>query len=297
MVKQGQPLAELTAPEMKAQVAEAESRLAAAEAERLQAAAQLEAARSTFERLTKAAQTPGSIAGNELTIAQKQMEAAEALVHSKEQAKGSAAAAVAGLKDLENYLIITAPFEGVVTERTIHPGALVGPGPDPVLFVVQQISRLRLLVPVPEVNLGKMHPGKQVSFHVPSDPQRAYSGAIARVSHSLDPKTRTMAVELDVWNRDGSLAPGMFPTVKWPVAEQRSALLVPKTSVVTTTERTFVILNNGGRAQWRNVSKGAADGDQIEVAGDIRPGDQVVKRATDEIRDGSPLEVERIKGH
>ena len=66
-----------------------------------------------------------------------------------------------------------------------------------------------------------------------------------------------MAVELDVVNRDGSLAPGMYPTVKWPVRSGRAALFVPRTSVVTTTERTFVIRDRNGRAEWVDVKKGA----------------------------------------
>jgi membrane fusion protein (multidrug efflux system) len=100
-----------------------------------------------------------------------------------------------------------------------------------------------------------------------------------------------MAVELDVANRDGSLAPGMFPTVKWPVRRSQPALFVPKTSVVTTTERVFVVRNHNGQAQWVDVRKGAAEGDLIEVLGALKPGDMVVRRATDELRDSSPLPV------
>src|SRR5271165_5441029 len=85
-VKQGQLLAELTAPEMKAQISEAESKVQAAESERVQAEAQLAAAQSTSERLKKASETPGAIAGNELILAQKQVDAAQALVRAKHQA-------------------------------------------------------------------------------------------------------------------------------------------------------------------------------------------------------------------
>jgi RND family efflux transporter MFP subunit len=288
-VKQGQLLAELTAPEMKAQIAEAESKVQAAESERLQAEAQLAAAQSTSDRLKKASETPGAIAGNELIQAQKQVEAAQALVEAKRQAAQAVQGAVRTLKDLEAYLRITAPFDGIVTDRLVHPGALVGPGADPVLLVVQEIAHLRLVVPVPEEDAGGIVRGAQVQFHVPAYPERAYSGVVARISHSLDQKTRTMAVELDVFNRDGSLSPGMYPSVKWPVRRSHPSLLVPKTSVVTTTERTFVIRNHDGRAEWVNVTKGFSDGDLIEVSGDLKPGDMVVRRANDEIRDGTPL--------
>ncbi len=288
-VKQGQILAELSAPEMKAQVIEAESKVQAAESETSQAEAQLSAAESTRDRLKKASETPGAIAGNELIQAQKQVEAAQALVQAKRQAAQAVEGSVRTLKDLEAYLRITAPFDGIVTDRLVHPGALVGPGADPVMLVIQEVAHLRLVVPVPEEDAGGIVRGAQVSFHVPAYPERAYSGTIARISHSIDQKTRTMPVELDVLNRDGSLSPGMYPSVKWPIRRSHPSLLVPKTSVVTTTERTFVIRNHDGRAEWVNVTKGVSDGDQIEVSGDLKPGDQVVRRANDEIREGVPL--------
>ncbi|HLY19015.1 MAG TPA: efflux RND transporter periplasmic adaptor subunit [Bryobacteraceae bacterium] len=289
VVKQGDLLAELTAPELKAQIAEAESKVQATESDRAQAEAQLAAVRSTSDRLRQAAETPGAVAGNEVIQAQKQMEAAQALVQARAQATRAAQAAVRTLNDMEAYLRIIAPFDGVVTDRFVHPGALVGPGADPVLLVMQQISRLRVVVPVPEEDVGGTVRGAAVVFHVPAYPERAYSGAVARIAHALDPKTRTMPVELDVLNRDGALAPGMYPSVKWPVRREHPALFVPKTSVVTTTERTFVIRSHDGRAEWVDVKPGTTDGDLIEVSGGLRAGDKVVRRGTDELREGAAI--------
>jgi membrane fusion protein (multidrug efflux system) len=289
VVKEGDVLVELSAPEMEARIAEAQSRFQAAEADRLQAEAQLAAAQSTYERTQEAAKTPGAVAGNDLVLAQKQVEAARALVNSRQKASAAAQSAVGALKAMVSYLRISAPFDGVVTDRLVHPGALVGPGPDPTLLIVQQVSRLRVVVPVPEEITGGIARGARVEFHVPAYPGRTYSGTIARVSHALDEKTRTMPVELDVFNPDGTLAPGMYPSVKWPVRSARPELFVPRTSVVTTTERTFVIRDRGGRAEWVDVKKGQAEGDSIAVMGDLRPGDMVVRRGTDELRDGSPL--------
>ena len=286
----GQLLAELSAPEMAAQIAEGESKVQAIESDRLQAEAQLAAAQSTYDRLKKAAETPGAIAGNELIQMEKQVEAAQALVHSREQAKRAAEAAVKTEKEMQAYLRITAPFDGVVTERLVHPGALVGPGADPVLVTIEQISQLRLVVAVPEEYVGGITEGAKLAFQVPAYPERTFSGTIARVSHALDKGTRTMAVELDVANRDGSLAPGMYPSVKWPIRRSRPGLFVPKTSVVTTTERTFVVRNQNGRAEWVDVRKGAAEADLIELLGDLKAGDLVVRVATDEIREGSAIQ-------
>ena len=290
MVRQGDLLVELSAPEMKAQIAEAEAKVQAAEADRIQAEAQLAAAQSTFERLKEAARTPGAIAGNELVQGEKQVEAAKALLNSRQHAGQAAQASVNTLKTMESYLKVTAPFDGVVTARFTHPGALVGPNPDSMLLEIQQVSKLRLVVSVPEQNVGGIVRGANVSFGVPAYPARAFSGTIARISRALDPKTRTMPVELDVMNTNQMLAPGMYPAVRWPVRSPEQALFVPKTSVVTTTERTFVVRETNGAAEWVNVQKGPVDGDLIQVIGPLRPGDLVVKRPTDELREGSPLQ-------
>jgi RND family efflux transporter MFP subunit len=291
VVKQGDLLVELSAPEMTAQIAEAESKVQAAEADRLQAEAQLEAAQSTYDRMKKAAETPGAIAGNELIQSEKQVEAAKASLNSRQQASHAVEATVQTLKDMQAYLKITAPFDGVVTDRLVHPGALVGSGSNP-LLIVQQVAHLRLVVAVPEEDVGGIARGGKVEFRVPAYPDRMFSGTVARAAHALDQKTRAMPVELDVFNSDGSLSPGMYPAVKWPVRRPRPALFVPKTSVVTTTERVFVVRDRDGHAEWVDVRKGTEDGDLIEVIGRLQTGDRVVRRATDEIREGSALQAQ-----
>ena len=287
-VKRRELLVELSAPELHARIVEAESRVQAAEADRAQAEAQLAGASISAARLKKAAETPGAIAGIELEQAQKQVEAAEALVRSREEAIRAAQSAVQAQKDLEAYLKITAPFDGVVVERLAHPGALAEAGTP--LLSLQQLSRLRVVVAVPEEYAGGIARGASVVFRVPAFPERVFNGTVARVARVLDPKTRTMPVELEVANRDGALAPGMYPTVKWPVHSGRSALMVPRTAVVTTSERTFVIRDRDGRAEWVDVRKGAPDGDLVEVLGALRAGERVLRRATDEIRDGAQIQ-------
>jgi RND family efflux transporter MFP subunit len=289
IVQQGDLLAELSAPEMKAQIAEAESKLQVIEADRIQAEAQVAASQSTLDRMKEAAKTPGAIAGNELVLAEKQVEANKAVVNSRLQASRAAHASIDALKAMEGYLKITAPFQGVVTERLVHPGALVGPNTNTPLLVIEQISRLRLLISVPEESVAGIARGANVSFKVPTYPERTFTGSVARIPKSLDSKTRSMPVELDVVNRDQSLAPGMYPTVRWPVRSSEQGLFVPRTSVVTTTERTFVIRDNKGRAEWVNVQKGPVDGETIRVIGPLKAGDRVVKRANDEIREGAVL--------
>jgi membrane fusion protein (multidrug efflux system) len=275
---------------MDAQIAEAQSKVQAAAADRLQAEAQLTAVQSTYDRMRKAAETPGAIAGNELVLAGKQVDSAGALVQSRREAETAAKSLLRSQKELEDYLHIRAPFGGVISERLVHPGALVGSGTDMPLLVLQEVARLRLVVPVPEEDTGAIRKGGHVTFCVTSAPGRSYRGTISRIAHALDPKTRTMAVELDVINKDGSLAPGMYPSVTWTLHSRTASLFVPKTAVVTTSERTFVIRDEGGRAEWVNVVKGVAQGDAVEVRGNLHAGDKVVARASDEMREGTTID-------
>jgi membrane fusion protein, multidrug efflux system len=289
IVREGDLLVELSAPDVEAQIAESQSKVEAAAADVLQAEAQLAAAESTLQRLNEAAKTPGAIAGNEVVVAEKQVDANKALVQSRQQSRRAAEGAVNALKAMESYLRIVAPFDGIVTERLIHPGALVGPNTNSPLMVIQQVSKLRLVVSVPEEDVAGIARGSQLTFRVPAFPGRMFSGTVARVPRSLDPKTRSMAVEADVINKDQLLAPGMYPSVNWPVRNLQQSLFVPKTSVVTTTERTFVIRARNGRAEWVDVRKGSTDGDWVQVFGAIQSGDRVVKQATDELREGMIL--------
>jgi RND family efflux transporter MFP subunit len=295
-VRQGQLLVSLAAPELTAQTAEAESRAETAEAARAEAEARLAASQATYERLKIASETPGAIAGNELIQAEKAVEAGKAAVRSAAGAVRTAAASVQATKQSEAYLKVTAPFSGLITERFVHPGALVGPGNSSAgaLLELEQVERLRVVVPVPETAVASIRRGTRAHFRAPAYPGRTFSGIVSRIDRSLDPKTRTMAVELDVSNPRNELSPGMYPQIDWPTRSGNPALLVPRSAIVTTTERTFVIrVGDGGRAEWVNVRRGEAAGDMVEVQGQLSPGDLVVRRGTDEIREGARLQVRK----
>jgi membrane fusion protein (multidrug efflux system) len=287
-VKQGQALATLAVPELAAQSAEARSRVLLAEARKAEAESKVTTAVSTLERMKRAAATPGTVAGLDMVRAEEDVVSAKAALQTQVQGVEGAKAALNSVLALEEYRSIVAPFSGRIVERLVHPGALVGPTTGP-LFRLEQVSRLRLVLPVPEHSLGVITQGRILEFRVPAHPGRTFSATLARSAGSLDPKTRTMSVEADVENSAGLLAPGMFPEVSWPIARDAEALLVPATAVVTTTERTFVIRATNGKAEWVSVKKGATVGDRVEVAGTLKAGDLVVKRATDEIRNGSAL--------
>lgn len=298
-VRTGDLLAQLEAPELVAQRAEAQSKLQSAEALLAAARSRTDAETSTYEKLKAAAVTPGVVAGNDLVLAQKAVEAGQSQVMAAQQNVEAARQALQSVAEMEAYLNVTAPFDGVVTERDVHPGALVGPASGsgaamPMARLVEN-DRLRLVVPVPEAYIAELNSGAEIAFAVPAYPGQTFTGKLARIAQSVDVKTRTMAIELDVINKDGRLAPGTFCQVRWPVRRPGPSLLVPSGSVASTTQRTFVVRIQNGRTEWVDVKTGLASGPLVEVFGDLRPGDQVAVRGTDEVPAGTQVRANEVK--
>ena len=297
-VKQGELLAQLEAPELAAQLNEAESKLATAQSQLAAAQAKLAADQGTFERLTAAAKTPGVVAGNELNVAAKVVEADQANAAAAASSINATEAARSSIAQIKDYLRITAPFDGIVTERNVHPGALVGStsgaGAGVPMLRIETLTRLRLVVPVPESSVAAVPAGTSVKFTVSAYPTETFQAPVARVSHAIDPKTRTMPVELEVTNADGRLTPGTFCQVQWPIRRSSATHFVPPTAVATNQARTFVIRvadkgADAGKAEWVDVKTGASAGNLLEIFGNLNDGDQVVLRASDAIQPGSAV--------
>lgn len=177
-------------------------------------------------------------------------------------------------------------------------GALVGPsggsGSRLPLVKVEQTNRLRLVVPIPEKYVAGMVNGARVDFTVPAYPSETFSGTIARIAHSVDVKTRTMPVELDVNNPGRRLSSGMFPEVLWPVNRSEATLFVPTSAVARTTEATFVVRIRNRNSEWMNVRTGEVDGKLTEIFGDVHEGDEVAVRGTDELRPGTRVNAQLV---
>jgi membrane fusion protein, multidrug efflux system len=298
-VRAGAVLATLDAPEFAAQRAEAQSKLQGAEAQLAAVRSKADANMSTYERLKAASATPGVVAGNDVVLAQKAVEADVSQIAAAQQGIEAARQVLAAVRQMEGYLTVTAPFDGVITERTIHPGALVGPASGagastPMLRLVQD-RRLRLVVPVPEAYIAGVSTGTVMPFSVAAYPGQTFSGTIARIARAVDVQTRTMAVELDVVNADGRLTPGAFCQVQWPVRRTGPSLLVPSGSIASTTGRTFVVRVRNGHAEWVDVTTGLTSGRLVEVFGALQTGDEVAVRGTDEIQAGTEVRVNEVK--
>ena len=292
-VKKGELIAELDAPELVAQRAEADSKYQSAESQLAAAKARLAADEGTYQRLNAAARTAGVVAPNDLDIAEKAVESDQGNVSALEKTAQAAQESLRAVGQLESYLDITAPFDGEITTRFVHPGALVGPagGPGAVTPIVrvETITRGRLVVPVPEYDVAGVPEGAEVAFTVPAFPGKVFHAPIARISHSVDVKTRTMPIELDVRDPGAELVPGSFSEVEWPLRRTYTTLFVPASAVATNLERTFVVRIRNGMTEWVDVKPGATMQGRIEVFGDLRPGDMVAIRGTDELRPGTAV--------
>lgn len=276
-VHKGQLLVTLEAPEINSQLAEAQSRIQQQEAICF-------ASKATYDRLLSTSKIPGTVSQNDLELAEAKKNSDYANV---EAAKSSYKEVAANLA----YLEIRAPFDGVITARNINLGAYVGPGgksTDP-LFVLEDQTRLRLIVSVPEVYTGGLNDKSDVTFSVEALPSQKFTAQIKRLAGALDTKLRAERLEMDVYNKDKRLLPHMFAEVDVPLPAHDSTFIVPKTAVVTSTEKVFIIKINNHRAEWVTVKKGVSTSDKTEVYGDVKAGDVVVKQASEEIRDGSTV--------
>jgi membrane fusion protein (multidrug efflux system) len=294
-VKQGELIAELEAPELLAQRAQANAAYQGAEAQLAAGQAKLAADQATYQHMSAASKTPGVVAGNDLDIAQRTAQSDEANVGALQMTAEAGQESLKAVTQLESYLEITAPFDGQVTTRYVHPGALVGPaggtGTTTPIVRIETLTRHRLVVPVPENDAAGVPDKTQVSFTVPSFPGRTFKAPVARVSHGIDTKTRTMPVELDVSDPHMELVPGTFCEVAWPLHRTYPTLFVPASAVASDLQRTFVIRIRQNKTEWVDVKTGVRAGTLIEVFGDLREGDEVAIRGTDQLRAGSEVSV------
>lgn len=277
VVKKGQLLAVLEAPEMEAQLQAANSRY-------LEAQENAEASKEKYERLKQAAQEPGSVSPLDLDDATSKMKADEAMAQSVKSNYNS-------VKAMQDYLRIYAPFDGMIVQRNVSPGALVSPGKatDQPMFILQDISKMRLVVYIPEDYVDKVDLEKPVNFVFNAMPGQQYSAKISRSANALG-SMRSEAIEIDVLNKHGQLKPGMYAEVHIPMLSGAKSLLVPNSAIVRSTEREYVVAVKGSKASLVDIKEGLAGKDSTEVFGALRPNDKIVLHAGDEIKQGDEID-------
>ena len=277
LVKQGQVLVTLEAPEVEQQVA-------AAKLKYTEASASYMTSKDRYRRLLETSKTPGTISPFDLQAAQSKMQGDSATAQGEY-------ASYKAQETMRSYLTITAPFDGVITERNVHPGALAGPGVENAkpMLVLQQLSKLRLVVSVPEQYVVQVKDGDKVHYKINALPGQDFTGAISRSSQSLSSNFRSETVEIDVDNKGNTFKPGMYAEVVLPTSGTANAFVVPRSAIVTTTERKYVIVSDNGVAKCRDVSEGNQTNDSTEIFGNLHIGDNVVTNASYQIKDGAPI--------
>ncbi|HTF28590.1 MAG TPA: efflux RND transporter periplasmic adaptor subunit [Flavitalea sp.] len=281
-VKAGQLLATMDAPEISTRLAAAESRVKSQEAI-------YQASKSNHDRLYETSKTPGTISPNDL-------EQAAARKNSDMAQLEAARSAYNEVTITRSYLEIRAPFSGIITTRNINPGAYVGPsgkGSEFPLFTVQQQDHLRLVVSVPEAFTGYLRNLDEISFTVRAMPEQKFTAKIARLAGALDLKLRSERVEMDVRNANKKLLPGMIAEVNIPMPARDSSFVVPKSAIVNTQEKVFIVRVTNNKAEWVSVTMGRELDGRIEVFGNLKAGDQILKIANEEVREGS--EIKNVK--
>jgi membrane fusion protein (multidrug efflux system) len=279
-VREGQLLAMMEAPELESQLASAQSRVKSQEAIYI-------ASKANYDRVVETAKTPGTISQNDVDQADARQKSDFAQWDAAKAAYNEVAATI-------KYLEVRAPFEGVISMRNVNPGAYVGPsgkGSELPMFTLQEQNHLRLVVSVPEALTGYLRDQDQVKFSVKSMPDRKFTATVRRLAGALDNRLRAERTEMDVYPKDKELLPGMVAEVDIPLPARDSSFVVPSSAVVNSTERIFVIRIGGDRvAEWIDVKTGRSQGGKTEIySSRLMEGDQLVKTASEEIRDGSPV--------
>ena len=276
-VKSGQVLAVIDAAEYNANLLQSVSSAQSAKAKYL-------SSKDYYDRLINAAKEPGAIAEGEVVKAQNQMMADSAAYDAAKQTSNA-------YSQLNNYLVVKAPFSGVVTQRNADPGDLVNSNNSEPLLVVENNGTLRLKVPIPETYTDAATETKEISFTVDAIPNKKFSATLYRKSNTIDLTNRTELWEFLVKNDAGELRSGMYANVKLPLQRKQPSLVVPYTAVATTLEKKFVIKYHNGQTEWIDVRNGINMDSTTEIFGNISPGDTLLKKATDEVKNGIAVKV------
>jgi RND family efflux transporter MFP subunit len=183
-----------------------------------------------------------------------------------------------------SYVVIPAPIDGYVSERTADLGEYVSPQQKVVTIV--RTNPLRIRIDIPEQAIPEVHQGQSVSITTSAWPDRNFSGRVARIAPNVSATSRTMTVEAEIENNSGALKPGQFATVRILQERAEPAVLVPARAVVTDAgvSRVYVIKN--GHAEQRLVQTGQTDGDLIEIRSGIAADDLVATSNMEQLSDG-----------
>lgn len=297
----GVELAEANIRSVEAKLEQAKSELNRADASLVAAEAEFERTRDLVERQSlerrmldearkrrdselankNAVASAINAAAADIAVAKAQLTSAQADVRAAMSETQIARSQLEELDVLIAYATLKAPFAGVVTSRSVDPGDLVyeeSQGGQS-LFVVSQIDKVRVHIPVPEVDAASVNRGDKISLSFPSFPgEEAIEATVTRVSSSLDPSTRTMLVEAEMGNPEQKLIPGMFGQATITLSTKVAANMLPARAIrFDEAGQAYVyVVGQDETVAIVNVTTGLDDGQSIEIVSGLKPGQQVV---------------------
>jgi RND family efflux transporter MFP subunit len=254
------------------------------------------------EKLLKTAdsvrkQTQARIASAKALVVEKRalVDKSEADLEAAKQHVLAAEADVAKVKALIGYTRIRAPYDGVITTRSVHTGHLVLPGTEAnakPLLVIVQTRKMRIFVDVPESDAARITPGANASITIPSSASESRTGTITRISWTLSAGSRTLRAEIDVDNADGSLRPGMYAKARLIVAEREGVLSLPKGAVLPGEEKWYCCtVDADGVVSRTPIETGIRTDDDVEIVSGVSEEDQIIGTNAAAFREGQRVEV------
>jgi RND family efflux transporter MFP subunit len=286
-VKAGALLAEITAPELDHQIAQAQATLAQNQATLHQTEASRELARVTNAR------DSGLVKQGWLTLQQGDndrltLAAQEAAVGVAQSNIAAQQAQIRVLGQAKNYQRVVAPFDGVVTQRYIDNGSLVQSG-STMMFTMMHSNVIRIQLYVPQDEAFGVEPGVEAVVHVPEIPNRNFPGSVTRIAHALQPGSRTLLTEIDVPNPDGALSPGIYCIVELHIPRKTPSVVVPADAVIFNEHGLQVAVVREGTVHLQKISIARDFGKQVEVSRGVAPGDLVVVNPMVDIAEGGKV--------
>ena len=273
-VKKGALLADIATPELDQQLAQAQADLATAEANAKNAKAQAQRYQGLVQSNAVSQQDTETFT-NQASATASGVKAAEANVER--------------LKQLQSFEKIYAPFDGVVTARSIDIGQLIDTGTTHELFHMQALNTLRVYTNVPQLYTTSLKRGSKIDITFPEYPGRTFQGTLVRTANAIDPSSRTLLVEIDVDNRKGELLPGSLAQVHFK-APAMQTYIIPVSAIIFRREGTQVgTLGPDNIAHVVNVTIGQDDGKTVQIVSGLKPGDRVIQDPPDSLIDGQKV--------
>ncbi len=280
-VEAGQLLAEIESPEIDQELERAVVRLE-------EARANVPLARNTLQRIETLLRTRA--------VSEQELDDQKVRVNNAEAAVKAGEAEVRRLQALQSYEKVVAPFSGTITARNVDKGALVTSGSGSTLtslFTIADSSGLRVFVDVPQNAAPGVTENQVADVFVREHPQKTFKAQVVRTSGALDPATRTLRTELFLPNQEGSLLPGMYVQVKFSVAREHPAVLIPARTLVFRKEGPqVVVVTADKKAELRSVKLGRDFGSEIEVTQGLDGKELLVENPTDDLEHGQLVRVD-----